>query len=120
MKVVQITDLHLYSDIGGSDDPTHPVHHAALAAVLDDIQASHPDLGTLVISGDVAAITGSQPIDELAYRNLRRELLGRGELLSRTRVIPGNHDNRRLLLATLPVNHRDPRHCDLISSQGRF
>eukprot|EP01046_Picozoa_sp_COSAG06_P040842 COSAG06_NODE_4985_length_3806_cov_2.019153_2_plen_213_part_00 len=102
MRVVQITDLHLYSDLGGSDDPTHPVHAASLAAVLDDIQANVPELDAIVISGDIAATTGKTALDELAYSNLRRELEGRAGLLERTFMIPGNHDHRHLMLRTFP------------------
>ena len=107
-KIVQITDLHLYSDRGGSDtqldsDPSHPIHHASLAAVLDDIERNVPDLTALVVSGDIAATTGKTPLDELAYKNLRAELEARGsELLSKTLTVPGNHDNRKVMLQQFP------------------
>ena len=102
MRIVQITDLHLYSDPAGSDDVSHPIHAASLAGVLDHIQANVPDLDALVVSGDIAANTGKTTMDELAYSNLRRELEGRDGLLARTLLIPGNHDHRRLMLQTLP------------------
>jgi len=110
MRVVQITDLHLFSDREGSL-PEHPGRptHASLAAVLDHIEAHAGNFDALVVSGDIAANSGCEPLDELAYSHLREELGRRGgaALLARTHVIPGNHDCRASLLKHFPTCQAD-------------
>jgi Icc protein len=110
MRVIQITDLHLFSDREESL-PEHPGRptHASLAAVLDHIEAHAGDFDALVVSGDIAANSGCEPLDELAYSHLRKELERRGgaALLARTHVIPGNHDCRASLLKHFPACQAD-------------
>jgi Icc protein len=98
MKLVQITDIHLFGDRAGcmAEWPGRPTLQS-LSLVLDDILRRVPDLDALVVSGDVA----DSGLDEGAYVTLRRELEHRG-LLERTHVIPGNHDRRAPLLAAFP------------------
>lgn len=81
MTVVQITDLHLFSDPRASlpELPDRPTL-ASLAGVLNHIERNVPHLDALVISGDIAATRD----DEGAYGNLRQQLAKRGGLLSRT------------------------------------
>ena len=101
VKVVQITDIHLFGDEGGcmAEWPGRPTF-ASLCLVLDDIQRRVPDLDALVVSGDIADLGLD---DDGAYLALRRELERRGGgLLARTHVIPGNHDRRDPLLAAFP------------------
>ena len=67
---------------------------ASFCAVLDDIDERHGDLDLLVVTGDLA-----QDELEATYRHLRE---GLGERLSRSRVIPGNHDDRPALRKVFP------------------
>ena len=109
VKVVQITDLHLFSNHGHDAHPPEysngvlqtagrPPTHASLSAVLDDIQCTVPDLDALVISGNMVDNGADDPA---AYKVLRKELAGR-ELAGRTHVIPGNHDRQAPLLEAFP------------------
>jgi hypothetical protein len=81
MKLVQITDIHLFGDRAGcmAEWPGRPTLQS-LSVVLDDIQRRVPDLGALVVSGDVA----DSGLDTGAYVTLRRELEHRG--LERTHI----------------------------------
>ena len=102
MRLVQISDLHLWTS---PDDPRtrryiaagadfHPNggdNLGALHAVLDDIAAKCPDFDRLVVSGDIAQ--DEQPATYLMFRRLLEE---RG-WLPRTRIVPGNHDQREHL-----------------------
>ncbi len=117
MKLVQITDIHLFGDHSGcmAEWPGRPTLQS-LSVVLDDIQRRAPDLDALVVSGDVA----DSGLDAGAYITLRRELQRRG-LLERTHVIPGNHDRRAPLLAAFPeckCTHLDGDEVDKTGSES--
>jgi Icc protein len=104
MKVVQITDIHLFGDESGcmAEWPGRPTL-ASLSLVLDDVLRTAPDLDALVVSGDVADVG----TDDGAYFTLRQELERRG-LLALSHVIPGNHDRRAPLLTAFPACQSDP------------
>lgn len=91
-KVVQISDTHLLADRTGcvAEVPTW----LSFCAVLDDIDERHGNFDLLVVTGDLAQ-------DELepTYAHLRE---GLGERLSRSRLIPGNHDDRPALRKIFP------------------
>ena len=91
-KVVQVSDTHLLSDRTGcvAEVPTW----LSFRAVLDDIDERHGNFDLLVLTGDLAQ-------DELepTYAHLRE---GLGERLSRSRLIPGNHDDRPALRKIFP------------------
>jgi Icc protein len=92
LKIVQISDLHLFADPDGELKGLKT--QAGLTAVLSDIRDRHPDFDLLVISGD-------HTHDELpnTYRRIRRQL---GAWVSRTRLIPGNHDERAVIREVFP------------------
>ena len=115
MKLVQITDIHLFSDRAGcmAEWPGRPTLQS-LSVVLDDILRRVPDLDALVVSGDVA----DSGLDAGAYLTLRRELERRGGLLERTHIIPGNHDRRAPLLAAFPECEGTRIHSDAVSQAG--
>ena len=115
MKLVQITDIHLFSDRAGcmAEWPGRPTLQS-LSVVLDDILRRVPDLDALVVSGDVA----DSGLDAGAYLTLRRELERRGGLLERTHIIPGNHDRRAPLLAAFPECDGTRIHSDAVSQAG--
>lgn len=87
VKIVQISDLHLFADPEAELKGLKT--QAGVTAVLNDIRVRHPDFDLLVISGD-------HTHDELpeTYRRIRSML---GDWLSRTRLIPGNHDERPVI-----------------------
>ena len=116
MKLVQITDIHLFSDPAGcmAEWPGRPTLQS-LSVVLDDILRRVPDLDALVVSGDVA----DSGLDAEAYVTLRMELERRGRgLLQRTHVIPGNHDRRAPLLAAFPNCERTHANVDDADAAG--
>ncbi len=86
-KIVQISDLHLFADPEAELKGLKT--QAGVTAVLNDIRERHPDFDLLVISGD-------HTYDELpeTYQRLRSML---GDWVSRTRLIPGNHDERPVI-----------------------
>ena len=90
MKIIHLTDLHLVAPgamLWGLD----PL--ARLDVALADIAAHHPDAAFCAITGDLAERGETE-----AYAALR-DRLGRFPL--ETHLIPGNHDDRRKLLAVL-------------------
>lgn len=92
LKLVQISDLHLFADPEAELKGIKT--QAGVAAVLNDIRARHPDFDRLIISGD-------HTHDELpeTYRRIRSML---GEWVSRTEMIPGNHDERPVIREVFP------------------
>ena len=95
-KVVQISDTHLMAN--RADRVANVSTWASFCAVLDDIDERHGDFDLLVVTGDLA-----QDELEATYRHLRE---GLGERLSRSRVIPGNHDDRPALRKSFGVFRR--------------
>ena len=91
-KVVQISDTHLMAN--RAERVANVPTWASCCAVLDDIDERHGDFDLLVVTGDLA-----QDELEATYRHLRE---GLGERLSRSRVIPGNHDDRPALRKVFP------------------
>lgn len=81
--LVQISDLH----IGGNENGVDPIPR--LEAVIEAVRSLPNQVDAVLVSGDVTDDGGP---DE--YR-LARELLGRLE--APLHVLPGNHDDRRLL-----------------------
>ncbi len=90
MKIIQITDLHLFEDRAKA--LADVVTSQSFAAVLADIDACHGDFDLLVITGDIAH-DEALPTYEALHETL-------GERLTRCQLIPGNHDNREYLSAT--------------------
>lgn len=89
MLIAQITDLHLRSDnlpLWGEVDTVH-----ALLSVIDHINALHPAPDVVLATGDLV----DQPSPK-AYKLLKKLLKG---LKAPCYLIPGNHDDRALLLA---------------------
>lgn len=82
-RIVQITDLHLFSDPDGvlAGVPTWKTFRA----VLEKIRHQHADFDYLILTGDLAQDEALE-----TYLMLREAL---GEWLDRCRIIPGNHDN---------------------------
>ena len=86
-RIVQLTDCHLFSDADGNvrDIVTRP----RLDTVLRELRRRTPGPDLLVITGDTAH-------DEaLATYEAMHEALG--DWVPRLRIVPGNHDDRRLL-----------------------
>ena len=87
-------------------------------AVLDDISQRCPNFDLLVITGDVA-----QDEQLSTYSRLRDVLESRG-WLNRTRLIPGNHESRRLMREAFPelftdeVFTRSKANCFAVSLAG--
>ncbi|WP_119390588.1 phosphodiesterase [Taklimakanibacter lacteus] len=91
LKIIQLSDAHLAPPPGlvqGGD----PV--SKLKAAIADINAHHGDAALVIISGDLAN-DGERP----AYEALAEAL---GDLVPPFRLIPGNHDDRRLMAEMFP------------------
>ena len=86
--VLQLSDLHIFAEPGkvSMGVPTYK----SLAEVLEKVIATGVKFDQVVISGDLA-----QDEQRESYLAIR-EMIGRW--LNRCNVIPGNHDNRALLL----------------------
>jgi len=84
IRIVQLSDLHLYQDRGGRlyGVPTWATFHA----VLEQVRSQQDDFDYLVLTGDLAQDEALE-----TYLMLRESL---GGWVERCRIIPGNHDNR--------------------------
>ncbi len=91
--VVQITDLHLFSERDGTllSVPTWETFDEALELLAREV----PDWDLLVLTGDLA-----QDEERATYEALAAAL---GERVGRTLMIPGNHDNTAHMRAVFPA-----------------
>ena len=92
VRVVQVTDPHLYRDTDGvlAGISTWQTFRAVLA----QIERQHGDFDFLVLTGDLA-----QDEEFDTYLMLREAL---GDWLERCRIIPGNHDDPANLRKAFP------------------
>lgn len=87
MTILQITDLHLYAQAGFVKYGVCP--DETLAAVLGQVRAKYADCDRVILTGDLASDESREAYDRLcAMLDTWRP---------RCRLIPGNHDDRRLL-----------------------
>lgn len=107
MRVVQISDLHLWTHDedartiryleNAAEHPNRADNLGSLHAVLDDVQAQCTDgFDRLVVTGDIA-----QDEQQETYELLRQVLDERG-LLDHTLCLPGNHEQRAFLRQVFP------------------
>ncbi len=92
IRIVQITDLHLFQNREGV--LARVSTWETFAAVLRQIERHHENFDYLILTGDLA-----QDEELETYRMLREAL---GDWLVRCRIIPGNHDNRAHLRKVFP------------------
>lgn len=92
VRIVQITDAHLYRDPDGvlAGVPTWNTFDAVLRA----IDHQHGDFDYLILTGDLAEDAQLE-----TYLMLREAL---ADWLERCRIIPGNHDDRANLRKAFP------------------
>lgn len=92
IRVVQLTDLHLYRQRDGvlAGVPTWP----SFAAVQQQVRDQHGDFDYLILTGDLAQDEARE-----TYVMLRESL---GDWLARCRIIPGNHDDPAHLRDVFP------------------
>lgn len=92
VRIVQLTDLHLYRDRKGvlAGVPTWTTFHA----MLDLVRRQQADIDYLVLTGDLAQDEAVE-----TYEMLRETL---GDWMDRCRIIPGNHDDRGNIRAVFP------------------
>lgn len=95
MKIIQITDLHLFAERSGQARGV--ITWDSFEAVLADVESRHADLDLLVITGDIA---DDEQHD--TYVLLRERLAAH---ISRTRLLPGNHDNCASLRTVFPEHY---------------
>lgn len=83
LSIVQLTDLHLFKDPNGllAGVPTW----TTFRTVLEHVRNHQRDFDFLILTGDLAQDEAFE-----TYLMLREAL---GDLASRCRLIPGNHDN---------------------------
>jgi Icc protein len=86
-RIVQLTDCHLFAD------PQAELREVRVREtferVLDAVERQYPDADRLILTGDLTH--DERPA---TYRSLRDRL---ARWVSRLRLIPGNHDNRRMM-----------------------
>jgi Icc protein len=85
--VIQLTDLHLFADRTGQLAGIRTWD--TFEAILAEVRARYPDFDLLVLTGDLVHD------DTLKTYEMLREALGDWSV--RCRMIPGNHDDPRLL-----------------------
>jgi len=96
MKIIQVTDVHL----GRQGERRYGADlHQRLASCIAHINAHHADAALCVFTGDLTE-TGAPE----SYADLRAAL---NTLSVPYRLLPGNHDRRANLVATLPENPVD-------------
>jgi len=88
-RIVQLTDLHLCAEDGRTVHGSDVWHN--LRCALADVAARQQPFDLLVLSGDLA--NQRHPASYARLRGLLEPFAGR------YRVLPGNHDSRRLLRA---------------------
>ncbi len=97
LRIVQLTDLHLFEhDQGWLDwhhDCRHVNTHATLNAVLAEMNRQERHVDAVVVTGDIA-----QSPTELTYQRVRAWL---GELRAPVYCLPGNHDDAALMRQVL-------------------
>ncbi len=97
LRLIQITDLHLKAraeeGLGWCTDCATLNTTQTLKTVLDDIQVNEPWFDALVVTGDIA-----QDGEAEAYRRFVGLLANEGAPVY---CLPGNHDDKRKLLAAL-------------------
>lgn len=84
VRVIQITDLHLFADPGAELRGVCP--RSRFEAILGALQAERPSADRLVITGDLTHDDRRETYQAL------RELMA--DWIDILRVIPGNHDDR--------------------------
>lgn len=92
LKVVQLTDTHLFESPDGTQKGVNT--HSTLQAVVADIAANHPDFSALLLTGDL-----SQDETPGSYELLKQVLAP-----LRTApfcAIPGNHDDPDIMRTML-------------------
>ncbi len=92
VRIVQVTDTHLYRDTAGVFAGISTWE--TFRAVLGQIERQHGDFDYLILTGDLA-----QDEEFDTYMMLREAL---GDWLERCRIIPGNHDNPANLRKAFP------------------
>jgi Icc protein len=92
VRIVQLTDLHLYKERDGvlAGVPTWE----SFAAVQQQVRDRHGDFDYLILTGDLAQDEARE-----TYVMLREAL---GNWLERCRIIPGNHDDPVQLREVFP------------------
>jgi Icc protein len=92
MKIIQISDCHLFADshkVGYNN--INPLH--SLKQILAEVKVHQPDV--LLVTGDVSG-DGS----EQSYRHFS-SVLHKAKIHCRMSIIPGNHDNQTHLMANI-------------------
>lgn len=88
MKIIQITDCHLYAD-------THHVGYnninpyQSLASVLQQVAKQNPEL--VIVSGDLSGDTSVE-----SYRHFKH-LWSLSDITAQLMLLPGNHDDRDII-----------------------
>ena len=96
MKVVQISDCHLFADINKNGyNNINPA--LSLQSVLVEVKSQQPDL--LLVTGDISGDGSKQ-----SYQHFCK-LISDSTINCKINVIPGNHDNQSYLKATLPADY---------------
>lgn len=92
MKIVQISDCHLFADI--QKRGYHNINpFLSLQGILAEVKDYRPDV--LLVTGDISGDGSGQ-----SYQHFSA-LLHEAKLDCRVGVIPGNHDNQQLLRANV-------------------
>jgi Icc protein len=96
MKIIQISDCHLFTDI-------HKIGYnninpfRSLEAILAEVKVHRPDV--LLVTGD---ISGDGTAQSYQYFS---DLINQIKIQCRIGVIPGNHDNQEQLIANIPEEY---------------
>lgn len=96
MKIIQITDCHLFADthkVGYNN--INPLH--SLERILAEVKTHQPEV--LLVTGDISG-DGS----EVSYQHFSH-LLHKVKLDCQVGIIPGNHDNQARLAANVAAQH---------------
>ncbi len=91
MKLIHLTDTHLFADREGSLRGTRPA--PSLDAVLEHVHEHHPDFHAVLATGDLV-----QEETEAAYEHFIRFF---GDYDRPVLCLPGNHDVPELMQRTL-------------------
>ncbi|WP_158965838.1 metallophosphoesterase [Paraglaciecola sp. L3A3] len=96
MKIIQISDCHLFADVNklGYND-INP--YQSLSNVLASVGACQPDL--ILFTGDISGDASSA-----SYQHFER-LLKQTKLTCAWSLIPGNHDNPKALVELFSAEH---------------